>query len=208
MDTPQQANLGVLLFGNYRRQVLALLLLHTDEAFHLRQIARITGTQPGTLRRELDQLTQAGVLKKKSVGNLVQFSADPQCPIFEELRGILKKTVGVADVLREALAPLAGKISVAFVYGSVARGAERRASDIDVMVIGAVTLEEVIHALIPCQVQLRREINCNVYQPAEFRKKLRNKGDFLSRVMSAPRLLVLGTTNDLGKLGWKDAGPA
>jgi predicted nucleotidyltransferase len=208
MATPLWTDLGTLFFGTYRRQVLSLLLLHPDEAFHLREIARVTGTQPGTLRRELEQLAQAGVVERAKVGNLVRYRADPRCPIFEELRGILKKTAGIADVLREALAPLADRIAAAFVYGSLARGAERQASDVDLMIVGTVSLEEVVGALSPCQDELRREINPNVYAPAEFRRKLREKSGFLSRVMTGPRLMVMGTEDELGKSGRKNARAA
>lgn len=201
MKTKQPTDLGTLFFGAYRRQVLSLLLLHPDESFHLRELARITNTQPGTLRRELVQLAEAGVLTHEKVGNLVRYKADTMCPIYDELRGILKKTAGVADVLREALAPLGDKISVAFVYGSVATGAERRASDIDVMVVGTASFEEVVRALHPCQEQLRREINPNVYGVDEFKKKAKEKGSFLSRVLKDPKLFILGKENDLRKLG-------
>ncbi len=208
MNTLASADLGTLFFGTYRRQVLSLLLLHPEDAFHLREIARITGTQPGTLRRELEQLARAGVVEREKVGNLVRYRADPRCPIFEELRGILKKTAGLADVLRGALSPLADHISAAFIYGSVARGSERQASDIDLMIVGTVSLEEVVQALDPCQRELRREINPKVYAPGDFRKKLREKTGFLSRVMAGPRLLVLGTNNELGKSGRKNSRAA
>ncbi len=191
----------MLLFGTYRRQVLGLLLLHPDESFHLREIARVTNTQPGTLRRELAQLADAGVLTREQVGNLVRYRADAACPIYEELRGILKKTAGVADVLRDALAALSDKIAVAFVYGSIASGKERRSSDIDIMVVGTATFEDVVAALHPCQEQLRREINPNVYGFSEFKKKAKAKGSFLSRVLLEPKLFILGTANDLRKLG-------
>ncbi len=96
-----------LLFGAYRRDVLALLLLHPEESTHVREIARAIGKAPGTLLRELNALAAAGVLVRKPLGNQVHFQANPACPIYEDLRNILKKTVGVGDVLREALAPLA-----------------------------------------------------------------------------------------------------
>jgi len=124
MRTKTPTDLGTVFFGAYRRQVLGLLLLHPGESFHLREIARVTRTQPGTLRRELAQLTAAGVLARERVGNLDRYKADTACPIYDELRGILKKTAGVADVLREGLASLSDKISVAFVYGSVASGGQ------------------------------------------------------------------------------------
>ena len=201
MNTKQSSDLGAVFFGAYRRRVLGLLLLHPDEAFHLREIARITDTQPGTLRRELLQLTQAGVFTCEKMGNLVRYRADKACPIYAELRGILKKTAGVVDVLREALAPLSDGIFAAFVYGSVASGAERRASDIDVMVVGRVTFEQVTAALHGTFDVLRREVNANVYSEAEFHQRSRGKGQFLARVMKEPVLMILGNEHDLGKPG-------
>jgi predicted nucleotidyltransferase len=201
MNTKQSSDLGAVFFGAYRRRVLGLLLLHPDEAFHLREIARITDTQPGTLRRELLQLTQAGVFTCEKMGNLVRYRADKACPIYAELRGILKKTAGVVDVLREALAPLSDGISAAFVYGSVASGAERRASDIDVMVVGRVTFEQVTAALHGAFDALRREVNASVYSEAEFNQRSREKGQFLARVMKEPVLMILGNEHDLKKPG-------
>jgi predicted nucleotidyltransferase len=201
MRTKTPTDLGTVFFGAYRRQVLGLLLLHPDESFHLREIARATNTQPGTLRRELAQLADAGVLSREKVGNLVRYKADPVCPIYDELRGILKKTAGVADVLREALAPLSGRISAAFVYGSVASGAERHSSDIDIMVVGSASFEEVVGALHSSQKELRREINPNVYSLAEFKKKAKEKGSFLARVLDEPKLFILGKEHDLRKPG-------
>lgn len=201
MRTKPTTDLGTVFFGAYRRQVLGLLLLHPDESFHLREIARATNTQPGTLRRELAQLADAGVLSREKVGNLVRYQADQACPIYDELRGILKKTAGVADVLREGLASLSDKISVAFVFGSVASGAERRSSDIDIMVVGSASFEEVVGALHSSQEELRREINPNVYSLAEFKKKAKEKGSFLARVLNGPKLFILGKEHDLRKLG-------
>jgi len=201
MKTKPSADLGTLFFGAYRRRVLGLLLLHPDESFHLREIARVTRTQPGTLRRELAQLSAAGVLARKRIGNLDRYKADTACPVYDELRGILKKTAGVADVLREGLASLSDKISVAFVYGSVASGAERRSSDIDVMVVGGASFEEVVGALHSSQEELRREINPNVYGLAEFKNKAKEKGSFVARVLKEPKLFILGKEHDLRKLG-------
>jgi predicted nucleotidyltransferase len=200
MRTKPSADLGTLFFGAYRRQVLGLLLLHPDESFHLREIARATNTQPGTLRRELAQLADAGVLSREKVGNLVRYKADTGCPIYDELRGILKKTAGVADVLRAALASLGDKISVAFVYGSVASGAERRSSDIDVMVVGGGSFEEIVGALHASQKELRREINPTVFSVAEFKMKAAEKGSFVARVLREPKLFIQGTEHDIRKL--------
>src|SRR6266542_721903 len=115
-------NLASLLFGAYRRDALALLLLHPETSLHLREIARATGKAPGTLLRELNRLANAAVLIRKPVGNQVHFQANIRCPLYDDLRNLRKKTVGTVDVLRETLAPLADKIHAAFVYGSIARG--------------------------------------------------------------------------------------
>lgn len=196
-----RGNLGSLLFGSYRRAVLALLLLRPEQSLYLREIARAIGKPPGTLARELDALAQAGVLARQRVGNQVHFRANPSCPIYEDLRNILKKTVGVADVLREALAPLAARIRAAFVYGSIARGDERAGSDIDLMVVGEVRFAEVVAALAPAQEALRREVNASVYPALEFRKKAAAGGAaFLKRVLADRRIFVLGGEDDLGEL--------
>jgi DNA-binding transcriptional ArsR family regulator len=179
--------------------VLGLLLLHPDEAFHLREIARITDTQPGTLRRELKLLEDAGVLRSERLGNLVFYRADPACPVYEELRGLLKKTVGLGDILRDALAPLDKRIELALVYGSVASGSERRTSDVDVLVVGDVSFEEVVAALFPCQETLRREINANVYSEAEFTAKASQPGEFLARVLAQPVMVISGSLDDPGE---------
>jgi predicted nucleotidyltransferase len=179
--------------------VLALLLLHPEESTHVREIARAIGKAPGTLLRELNALAAAGVLVRKPLGNQVHFQANPACPIYEDLRNILKKTVGVADVLREALAPLAPKIRAAFVYGSIARGAERPGSDLDLMVVGEARFADVVAALAPAQETLRREVNPNVYPALEFRKKLAARDPFLGRVLAERKIFIVGGEDDLGK---------
>lgn len=204
MATAKQAlvawrDLASLLFGSYRREVLALFLLHPEISLHVREIARVTGKIPGTLLRELNQLADAGVLLRRPVGNQIQFQADAACPIYEELRGILKKTSGLADVLREALEPLAGKIQAAFVYGSVARGDERAGSDLDLMIVGDAKFGDVVHALTRAREALRREINPNVYRASEFASGLAAKEPFLHRVMEDRKIYLIGGDDDLRK---------
>ncbi|MHB1587838.1 MAG: nucleotidyltransferase domain-containing protein [Acidiferrobacteraceae bacterium] len=132
-------SLNAILFPEYRRRVLGLLLLHPDQRYYLREIARLTGTTAGTLTRELSRLVKAGVVNAQKVGNQAHYSANRDCPVFDELASILRKTSGLTDVLAEALLPLADQIEVAFVFRSVANGKARSESDIDVMVIGDVS---------------------------------------------------------------------
>lgn len=199
MATENLSDPATLLFGTYRRKVLGLLLLHPGEHFHLREIARVTRTQPGTVQRELSLLARAGLIERDVQGNQVRFRANETYPIYEELRSILKKTAGVADQLRAALGPLTDKIIVAFIYGSVASGQERAASDIDLMIVGTVKFEDVIRALHPYQDELRREINPHVYSPAEFKRRASEKGSFLASLLKGPKLFVIGGDHELGK---------
>lgn len=189
-------NLADLLFGAYRRDVLGLLLLHPGESYHVREIARMTGRQANTLYRELATLAKAGLLLRRAQGNQVHYQANPASPIYEELRGILKKTTGIADVLRKALATLADRIELGFVYGSVASGKEGPRSDVDLMLVGELKFEDAIHALTRAEKTLRREINPHVYGVREFRAKLAGKETFLGRVFDEPKILLIGDLHD------------
>ncbi|MFC7418307.1 nucleotidyltransferase domain-containing protein [Iodobacter arcticus] len=192
--------LADLLLGQYRRRVLALLLLHPESAWHVREIARLTQTQAGTLNRELSKLAAAGVLLASKVGNQKHYRANVDCPVFAELAGLLRKTAGVADVLAGALAALAERIDVALVYGSVARGEERAASDIDVLVLGDVSFVEVVTAFYPLQAELGREINPVVYSIDEFKAKLTQRQAWALDVMKQQKMYLIGNEHDLGKL--------
>lgn len=193
------SNLATLLFGAYRRAVLARLLLRPEESLHVRELAREIGKPAGTLLRELKALAEAGVLRSERVGNQLRFQADPRCPIYEDLRNILKKTVGVADVLREALEPLAPRIRAAFVYGSIASGQERAGSDVDLMVVGEVKLGEVVAALQPAHEALTREVNPAVFPALEFQRKLAEGNAFVKDVAAGKKIFILGGEDDLGK---------
>ncbi len=192
---------GEVLFGVARRRVLALLFGHADEAYHLRQVVRETGLSAGGVHRELGQLAEAGIVTRRQQGRQVYFQANAASPIFAELKSLIVKTAGVADVLREALAPLAASISVAFVYGSVARGEERRASDVDLLVVGDASFAAVTQALAPAQRRLGREVNPTVYEPGEFRQKLAAGHHFLRSVTAREKLFLFGNEHDLRRLG-------
>jgi predicted nucleotidyltransferase len=202
MATPASklSSLADFLFGAYRRDALALLLMHPDDSYHVREIARLTGRPANTLYRELGALAEAGLLRRRAQGNQVHYSANPACPIYEELRGIFRKTAGVADVLREALAPLSAKVELAFVYGSVATGTERALSDVDVMIVGRLKFADAVGALTPAGETMRREVNPHVYGVREFHAKLAAGEPFLTRVVKGPKIFLMGNANDLGKL--------
>lgn len=204
MDTfLQNDNLSGTLFGKTRRAVLSLLYSHTDESFYLREIARAAGVGLGAVQRELARLSDAGIIRRTVRGNQVYYRANPECPIFAELQSLVVKTAGVGDVLRAALTSLATRIQVALIYGSFARGKERRGSDVDLLVVGDVTFAEVVSALGEAQETLGREINPTVYPPAEFRSKLGEGHHFLTSVSKEPRIFLIGDEHELERLAKK-----
>ncbi len=190
-------SLTSLLFTDYRRKVLALLLLHPEQQYHQREIARMTGTVSGTLSRELAKLVEAGLLLKVAIGNQMHYRANRQCLVFEELASILRKTSGLADILSEALLPLAAQIECAFVFGSMASGKASAASDIDLMLIGDADFAEVIRVLYPLQERLGREINPKTYRRAEWHALAKQQGAFIREILIKPKLFVMGSEADL-----------
>ena len=189
-------DLASLLFKDYRRRVLGLLLLHPDEAFHVREIARLTGTVAGTLHKELSRLATAGVLFKRPQGNQLLYQANRDCPVFEELASILRKTSGLVDVLAEGLWPLADKINVALVFGSMASGKANAASDVDLLILGDVSFAEVVRCLHPLQQLLGREINPKIYTMAEWQQMLKEQQGFVREVIEKPKLFLIGGMDD------------
>jgi len=137
--------LADVLFGKGRGSVLALLYGHPDQSFFYRQITRqLEGVSDGTLQRELDILSQIGLIDRSTVGKQVFYRANRNHPVFPELRALVAKTVGAIQVLRSALAPLSHRIACAFIYGSMARNEEKAESDIDLLIVGKVALEDVL----------------------------------------------------------------
>ena len=134
------------------------------------------------------------------IGKQAFFKANPDCPVYRELKDIITKTFGVADILREALASLADKIMVGFIYGSMAGGEFSRGSDVDVMVIGNISFAEIVSALSPVQEVLSREINPSVYPPGEFKARLSEKQHFLRSVLNSPKIFIIGNQNELEEL--------
>jgi predicted nucleotidyltransferase len=192
--------LSKVLLGKIRGAILALLYSSPDGPLHVRRIARLTGLGLGPTQRELQVLARVGVIKRQEVGQHVFYSPDPACPVHEELRALVQKTVGIEGVLRRALRPLAGEIRIALLFGSFARGQQRAASDIDVLVIGDASFRAVAGALLEPQRQLKREINPMVYRPAEFAAKWRAGHPFVNAVMAGPKAFLVGGEDELSTM--------
>ena len=158
----------------------------------------MTGMGVATIKQELDRMLAAGILRMTRIGNQHHYQANPQCPIYSELLGIVKKTFGVAEVIRRALKPLAHKIDRAFVFGSVASGKETAASDIGLLIIGEVGFAEVVGALHPVQETLGRELNPKIYRREEWNRMRHANDAFITEVMTKPRMDVIGGENGPG----------
>jgi predicted nucleotidyltransferase len=158
----------------------------------VRELARVTDTTAGTLHKELTKLAEAGLLLREEQGNQVRYQANRQCPIYSELASLFRKTTGLADVLANALQPLADNIKTALVFGSVARGEETASSDIDLLIIGDVGFADVVKALHPAQTVLSREINPVIYSSAEIQKRIKNKDHFIQQILKQDTISVLG----------------
>jgi len=200
MGTPVGA-LSRVLFGQGRRSILILLYGHTDEQFYLREIARRAGTGIGATQNELRQLTDAGLIHRVQRGHQVYYQANRENPIFAELKSILAKTSGIRDILHEVLVPLADRIQLAFVYGSIARGEETSASNVDLMIVGEASFADVVSALSQSESTLGREVNPTVYGPREFCEKLEAKNHFLLAVAKEKKLFVIGDEREFRRLG-------
>ena len=159
------------LFGKTKQSVLALLYGHADSSFYTKQVLDAVKSGRRTAQRELKNLTETGIIIREVQGRQVYYKANVKCPIFNELKSIVRKTFGVADVIRQSLEMEAGKIQLAFIFGSVARIADDRKSDIDVMVVGAISFGDVVSFLTPAEEKLGREVNAVVYPLSEFKQK-------------------------------------
>jgi predicted nucleotidyltransferase len=160
----------------------------------------MAGVGLGGVQRELKKLSEAGIIRRKERGRQVYYQANPECPVYAELKNLVIKTVGVGDVLKAALVPLADRVRVAFLFGSLVRGGERSTSDVDVMVVGDVTFAEVVSALGRVQETIQREVNPIVYPPEEFRSKFAADHHFLKKAMEGSKLFLIGDDDELAKL--------
>lgn len=189
-----------VLFGRSMRAILGLLFVQPERWFYLREIARAAGTSPSSLQRELAGLAESGLVEREARGNQVHFRANRGSPVFGEIHGLARKTFGVADVLREALAPLRRDIRAAFIYGSLARGEARPESDVDVMVVGTASFADVVERLQPAEPALGRSVNPTVYPPVEFSRKASAGEGFVSEVLAQPKIFLVGEETELRDL--------
>jgi predicted nucleotidyltransferase len=194
--------LGDALFSKTQRQVLGLLFGNPRRSYYAKEIVRFAGVGIGSVQRELEKLAGVGLLTVTRIGNQKHYQANRAAPIYEELRGIVLKTFGLADVLREALAGLADRIRVAFVYGSVAKATDTAGSDIDVLIVSpSLGYSDVVAHLQDTEARLGRSVNPTLYKPADFARKLAADNAFLSRVLDQPKIFLIGAEDAIPKPG-------
>ncbi|MBI3374189.1 MAG: nucleotidyltransferase domain-containing protein [Betaproteobacteria bacterium] len=196
-----QTDLAIALFGKTRRNVLALLFGQPGKTFYLREIVSWSGTGISQVQKELEQLVGAGLVLRERCANQVHFHANPEASIYEELLGIVTKTFGIADVLREGLAQFKDRVRLAFVYGSIAKGTAHATSDIDVLLVADdLPPSELAVPLAGLSDRLGRKISLVSYSVREFGSMIRGQHHFISAILNGPKIRLIGdehTLNDL-----------
>jgi predicted nucleotidyltransferase len=192
--------LASVLFGRGMRAILAQVFGHPDRRFFMREIARLAGAAPSALQRDLAALTGAGILLRTREGRQVYYQANARCPIFPELKGLVAKTFGVADTLREMLAPHRTAIDLALIYGSVASGEYLSRSDVDVLIVGQLQIGTIAQALLESEAKLARPISPTLYARDEFARKVAAGDAFLDKILRRPVVFLIGERDDLERL--------
>jgi predicted nucleotidyltransferase len=187
------------LFPKTKRKLLGLFFRHPDEEFYRNQIIRKIGGGRSPVVNALESLTEAGILIAERRGQEIFYTANKNCPIYKDLQSLITKTIGVADILKEALEPVTG-IEVAFIYGSFAKGKQGRKSDVDVMLIGDLSYSGLSERLLKPHMILRREINIAVFGTEEFKERVRNKDHFITSVLREEKIFLIGDKDDLREL--------
>ncbi len=189
-----RTGLAGALFSATQQRVLGLLFGQPERSFFATELINLAGAGSGAVQRELQRLVESGLLTVTKLGNQKHYQANRAAPIYHELHGIVVKTLGPAGVIRAALAPLAEKITAALLYGSVAKGGDGAASDIDVLIVAdGLTLEAVYAALAPAEKRLGRPVSPTLYTPAEFQRRRAAGNAFLSKVLAGRYLPLIGS---------------
>ncbi|QXH61579.1 nucleotidyltransferase domain-containing protein [Pseudomonas azerbaijanorientalis] len=181
------------LFTATQQKVLGMLYGKPDQSFYANEISRWAQVGKGSLMRELERLHGAGILTMSRRGNQTHYQANPECPIYAELLGIVRKTFGIAEQLRAALSPLSDQLVWVFIYGSIAKGNEHAGSDIDLMLIGEnLSYGDLMERVLPVEEQLGRTINPTLYTLADWQTKKAAGNSFVVRVEQQDKIDLIG----------------
>ena len=190
-------SLADALFTTTQQRVLALLFGQPSRSFFASELIELTASGSGAVQRELKRLVSSGLLTVRRIGKQKHYQANPDSPVFAELRGLVLKTVAMVEPIRQALEPLANQIALAVIYGSVAKGADTAASDIDLLIVAdQLTLEDVYSALAPVEKDLDRKISPALYTSKEFADRKAAGNAFLTGVLAGEHLVLIGTEDE------------
>ena len=193
------ANLSSALFSNVQQRVLGLIFGHPERSYYISEIVRNVHSGTGAVERELSRLEDSRLVNVERIGNQKHYRANRDSPIFGELQGIVLKTVGLVEPLKQSLLPYSDKIMVAFVYGSVAKGSDTAKSDIDLMVIGNdLTYADLYDGIQKAEQVLHRRVNPTFMSVDDWIDKISTKDSFVEKISTQPKLFVVGTEADLG----------
>jgi len=193
---PARTSIANALFSATQQRVLGLLFGQPGRSFFATEMINLAGAGSGAVQREIQYLVESGLVTVSRIGNQKHYQANRAAPIYNELHGIVVKTLGPAGVLRAALAPLETRIHGAVLYGSVAKRSDSAASDIDVLIVAdGLTLEEIYAALAPAEKRLGRSISPTLYTLKEFQRRRAAGNVFLSKVLAGEHVPLLGNAN-------------
>jgi predicted nucleotidyltransferase len=185
------------LFPTIRAGVLSATILQPERWWFMTELARHLETSPSSLQRELESLVAAGLLLRRQDGRRTYFKANPDSPLFADLRGLLDKTSGLVPALKSTLTHFGDRIELAFLYGSIARGEEHSASDVDLMIVGTLKQIDLLPALRKLETRFRREVNVTLYSPEEFLRRQTAEDHFLHTVLKGKTIPLKGTVHEL-----------
>jgi Polymerase beta, Nucleotidyltransferase len=199
MGTKHQAiSLSSALFSKVQQRVLALIFCHPDRSFYMSEIVRCVRSGVGAVERELSRLQLSGLVTVKYIGNQKHYSANPDAPIFHELRGLVVKTAGFAEPIRVSLQPYADTLNAAFVYGSVAKGTDTARSDIDLIVIGdELNYSDLYAATQRAEIELRRKVSPLFLSLKDWQRKAADTGSVVNKISKSPKIFIIGSEKDL-----------
>ena len=183
--------IGNVLFTKTQQKVLGLLYGQPYKSFYLNEIVRLSDIGRGTIKRELERMTASGIIIQQRIGNQNHYQANESCPVYQELLGIVRKTFGIADVIKTALTPIFDRILFAFIYGSIAKSEDSSKSDIDLLVISdKLTYSEVMERLIEVEGSLGRVVNPTIYDLNQIKQKLKQDNAFVARIIEQPKIWI------------------
>jgi DNA-binding transcriptional ArsR family regulator len=191
--------LAEILSSKIRGEVFRILFGVDAATLHLREIERRSGLTIGTVQQEIKKLLKLDLIERRKDGNRIYYQANKEHPLYTEIRNIVLKTTGLAEVIKGALSA-SPDIKIAFVFGSIAHHTEKAASDVDIMVIGTLGLRKLTGLLTGVSVRVGRDINPHVFSEKEFVKRKKGQDHFLNQVLESPKIFIIGTENDLAKM--------